>query len=75
MGMTAMLAPAKTPAFIVNRLNQDLARYLNMPEAKDQFFKSGSETVGSSPAELAVAMKAEIARWGKVIKDAGIKAE
>jgi len=73
VGMTVMLAPAKTPDAIVNRLNQEVVRVLNLPDVKERLLTAGSEVVASSPGQLAVTMKSEIAKWGKVIKDAGIK--
>ncbi len=68
-------APAKTPRAIVSRLNQEMVRVLNEPEVKERFFKSGSEVMGTSPADSLAIVKAEIARMGKVIKDAGIREE
>jgi tripartite-type tricarboxylate transporter receptor subunit TctC len=70
-----MFAPAKTPEAIIKRLNQEVLRVLNRPDVKEKFFNNGSEVVGSSPEQLAAAMKADMARMGKVIKDAGIRAE
>ncbi len=72
--VNGMLAPAKTPAAIVNRLHQEIARVLNRPETKDQFVALGIETVGNSSEEFAVFIKTDIARWTKVIKEAGITA-
>jgi tripartite-type tricarboxylate transporter receptor subunit TctC len=46
---------------------------LNRPEVKDRHFSIGVETVASAPEDLAVMMKADIARWGKVIRDLGIR--
>jgi len=68
-------APRKTPDAIIKRLNQEAVRFLNTAEAKERFLKSGLETVGSSPEEFAAAIKAEMASMGKVIKDAGIRAQ
>lgn len=70
-----MLAPAGTPAAIVNRLNQETVRVLHTPELKGRFLNSGVETVGNSPEQFAVAIKAEMARLGKVVKDSGMKVE
>ena len=50
-------------------------RVLVKPDVKDRLFESGVETVGSSPAECAATVKSEMAKWGKVIKDAGIRDE
>ena len=70
-----MFAPRKTPVAIISRLNQAIVRVVSQADVKAKFFSSGSEAVGSSPAELAAKVKAEMVRWGKVIKDAGIRAE
>lgn len=75
VAIIAVFAPAKTPEAIVKRLNQESVRFLNTPEAKERFLKAGAEAVGSSPAELAATLKSEMARLGKVIRDAGIRDE
>lgn len=67
-----MFAPAKTPVAIINRLHQETARFLGMPETKQRFFNSGVEVVGNSPQEFAAVIKSEANRLGKVIKSAGI---
>ena len=70
--MTVVCAPAGTPAPIVSRLNQEVVRALHLPEIKEKFSAIGIETVGSSPQELVAAMKVEIARTAKLVKEAGI---
>jgi len=70
-----MFAPAKTPVTIVNRLYLVLGRFLKAPEIEEKFLNAGIETVGSSPEELKVTMNLEMTNMGKVIRDAGIKAE
>ena len=70
-----VFAPARTPPALIGRLNQEITRVLNKPEVKERFVRAGSEVVASSPAELAAAIKADMARMGKVIKAAGIRAE
>ncbi len=70
-----MFAPAKTPATLINRLNQETVRVLNRADMKERFFNVGVETVGSSPEDFAATMKSEMTRMGKVIKHAGIRAE
>ena len=70
-----VLTTAKTPAALIARLNQDIVQVLNRPEVKERHFASGVETIASSPEEFAATMRADIARWGKVIKEAGIKVE
>ena len=71
----ACFAPAKTPAAIIERLNREVVRVLNESAVKDRFFNAGTETVGSSSEQFAAFMKADMGRLGKVIKDAGIRAE
>jgi len=70
-----IFAPAKTPAALVGRLNRDIVRVLNKADVKERFIKAGSEVVASSPKELAAAMKSDMATMGKVIRDAGIRAQ
>lgn len=69
----SVLAPANTPAAIIQRLNQEIVRALNRTDVKERFLNAGVEVVGSSPEILATAMKSEFSRFGKVIKDAGIR--
>ena len=72
-GSTALFAPGKTPAAIINRLHQEVVRFLNQPGVKQRFLNAGAETVGNSPAEFAAIIRSDIARTVKVIKDAGLK--
>lgn len=75
VSMHGLFAPAKTPLTLVNKLNQEAVRFLNTPEAKERFLNAGLETVASTPSAFTVALKSEIAKWGKLIKDAGIRAD
>lgn len=70
-----VLAPAGTPPTVIKRLNQEIVRILQSPEVKAKFFNAGSETIGSSPQEFAATIKSEMTKWGKVIRDANIRAE
>ncbi len=70
-----IFAPARTPAALIDQLNQEIVRILNRAEVKERFMRAGSEVVASSPEQLAATMKADMARMGKVIKDAGIRAQ
>jgi tripartite-type tricarboxylate transporter receptor subunit TctC len=69
------LAPAKTPRAIVARLNEETARILHAPDTRAVFMNEGAEPVGNKPEEFAAIIKSEIAKWGKVIQAAGIKAD
>ena len=73
--IATVMAPAKTPAAIIRRLNQEMVRYLTRPEVTKRFLDFGVEVVASSPEELAAYRDADIARISKVIKDAGIPVE
>jgi tripartite-type tricarboxylate transporter receptor subunit TctC len=68
-----LLAPAGTPKPIVDRINRDVVASLNLPEARDALLAQGAEPVPTTPQEFDTFLKAEIRKWGKVIKDAGIK--
>jgi tripartite-type tricarboxylate transporter receptor subunit TctC len=70
-----VFAPAGIPRTIIARLNAEIARFLNRTEVKEKFFNAGMETAGSTPGELAAILKSEMARMGKVIRDAGIRTE
>ena len=70
-----VLAPARTPPAIVNRLNQEIVRILNQPDLKEKLFNMSVQVIASSPAEFAAKIKADIARLDKVIRNAGIREE
>ena len=75
VSMTGLFAPGKTPPAIVNRLNHEMVRVIQLPDVKERFLNAGSEPIGNSPEQFAVIIKADMARVGKVIKDAGIRAQ
>ena len=70
-----VFAPAKTPAVIINRLNREIVQVLNQPNIKEKLVSMGVEVIGGTPQGSAATIKSEIGRWGKVIKDAGIRAD
>ena len=72
ISIDAMYVPAKTPNAIINRLNQELVRVLNRADVREKLLNAGLEVVGSSPAQLATAVKSEMAKWGKLVKDLGL---
>ena len=73
--MSGFWAPAGTPPAIVERLNRETVRFLNTAEVRDRLFKLGAEPAGSTPAELGAFVKADLAKWARVTKEAGIRAE
>jgi tripartite-type tricarboxylate transporter receptor subunit TctC len=68
----AVMAPGRTPPELIARLNADVNAVMALPEVKDHLVKQGMIPVTSTPAELAALIKADLARWGKVITDAKI---
>ena len=68
-----LLAPANTPAAIVNRLNRDLVRGLNRPEVKERFLNTGAEVAGGTPEEFSAKIKSDVAKFSRLVKDARIK--
>jgi len=71
----ALFVAAKTPSDIVTRLHRDAVAALHHPPVKQRYAQLGATVVASTPAELAAHLKAEMERWGPVIKAAGIKAD
>jgi tripartite-type tricarboxylate transporter receptor subunit TctC len=67
--------PAGTPPSVVERLNRELVRALQDPEAKAWFASQGAEVVADTPQAFAAAVREDHAHWGKVIREAGIAAE
>jgi tripartite-type tricarboxylate transporter receptor subunit TctC len=70
-----VLAPAGTPRPIIDRLNQEIVRVLNLPDIKERLNAEGTEVVASTPEDFMKHLKAETDKWAKVIKAAGIKPE
>ena len=71
----ALLAPAGTPKDIVTKLNTEIAKLMNTPDTKKALYDAGVEPTPSSPEAMADYMVKEMDRWGKVVKDIGIKVE
>ena len=70
--ITGMLAPAGTPAAIVRKLHAETVRVILLPEVKSRIAEQGYNIIVSSPREFTEKIKVEVAKWGKVIKDAKI---
>jgi tripartite-type tricarboxylate transporter receptor subunit TctC len=68
-----VFAPAGTPAPVVERLSGEIRKALAVPEVRDSLIAQGVEPGGSSPAEFGAYVREEHAKWGKVIRTAGIK--
>jgi len=70
-----LLAPAKTPRAIVMRLNAEVTKVLAMPDVKDFLFNQGLDPAPGSPEKFGTYIKAEMAKWAKVVKDSGARAD
>ncbi len=71
----AMLGPAGMPKEIVTKLNSEITKAMNSPETKKALYDAGVEPSSSTPEAMSEYMVKEMARWGKVVKDIGIKLE
>jgi tripartite-type tricarboxylate transporter receptor subunit TctC len=69
----ALLAPAKTPPAIIVKLNAAVATALADPDVKNKLVQSGAIPSPTSPAEMGALLKSELERWGRIIRDKGIK--
>lgn len=68
-----LVAPAKTPRAIIDRVNQEVVRIVQSAEVRERLLQIGNEPVGSAATQFGVFIKAEIAKWAKIAKEAGIK--
>ncbi len=70
-----MLAPAKTPAAIIARLNAEVTKAVHSAEMKTVLNTDGAEPVGNTPEAFGAILRSDTAKWAQVIKAAGIKAD
>jgi tripartite-type tricarboxylate transporter receptor subunit TctC len=70
-----ILAPAATSKDIVNRLNSEIVASLSLPNVREQLTKMGFEIVANTPEQYAAFLREENVKWGKVVKDLGLRAE
>ena len=75
VGWFGVFAAAKTPQPVVNRLNNEIVALMKEPETRDRLLAQGAEPLPGPPDVLRKHLASEIAKWGKVIREAGIKAE
>ena len=68
-----ILIPSKTPAVIIHKLNAETVNALKARDMQDMLAKGGTDALGNTPAEAMTFLKTEIARWGKVIRDAKVQ--
>lgn len=70
-----VLAPARTPVEIVTRLSQEIVRILQTPDVRDRLASQGLEAVGSSPQQYEAQLRAELIKYARIVKSAGIKVD
>jgi tripartite-type tricarboxylate transporter receptor subunit TctC len=73
IGWNGILAPANTPRPIIDKLNKAIREALKTPEMVKLLTEQGIEPAGNSPEEFAIAMHADIEKWIRVCREAGIK--
>ena len=66
-----VFAPTGTPAAVINRLHGEISRIVKVPEMRERFLALGAEPVGSTPDQFAAIFRAEVVKWGKVVKESG----
>ncbi|MFO0440625.1 MAG: tripartite tricarboxylate transporter substrate binding protein [Betaproteobacteria bacterium] len=74
-GWYGLLAPAATPREAVARINSETSRIMKLPEVAQRLAGDGVEAVGTTPGQFAAYLRAEIEKWGRIVKTAGIKAD
>ncbi|MGH8637619.1 MAG: Bug family tripartite tricarboxylate transporter substrate binding protein, partial [Burkholderiales bacterium] len=75
LNWNGIVGPAKMPRDIVERLNREIVRGLNLGDVKEKIAAQGNEVIGDSPDHFAKFIRADSDKWGKVVKQAGIKLE
>jgi tripartite-type tricarboxylate transporter receptor subunit TctC len=74
-GWFGIVAPSGTPKYAIDKMSREMASILATPDAEDYLVKQGSEAFISTPEQVNGLMKADVAKFAKIIKEAGIKAE
>ncbi len=75
VGWIGIAAPAKTPAAILDKLNAEMVKIINQPDVQERLAALAFTPVGDTRAQVAAYMEAEIAKWGKAVKESGAKAD
>jgi tripartite-type tricarboxylate transporter receptor subunit TctC len=73
LGWNGLLAPAGTPAPIITLLNREVVAILGEPEVRAQLDRQGTMPAPCSPEEFAALIRADIAKWARVVREAGIQ--
>jgi tripartite-type tricarboxylate transporter receptor subunit TctC len=72
---TSLFAPAGTPRSVLDRIQQGVVKAMQLPDVRERMLGLGIAPVGNTPEELAAVVSADLDRWTRVIRQAGVKAE
>lgn len=75
VAVQGVLAPAGTPAAIIQRLHEEVARAITRADVRDKLLSIGLEALGGTPEQMGAAMQSDAVKWSKVIRDAGLRRE
>jgi tripartite-type tricarboxylate transporter receptor subunit TctC len=70
-----LITSAKTPRPLVTKLNKEIARILQLPDVKEKMAADGADAVGNTPEEFNAHIRSEVVKYGKLVKEVGLKAE
>ena len=73
VSLNGMFAPARTPDPVIRQLNTEIARIMKRADVKEKLVAAGTDAMATTPEEFAVTIQSEMAKWGKLIREAGIR--
>jgi len=73
VSLNGMLAPARTPENIIRQINAEVAKVMTRADIKEKLVAAGTDAMSTSPEEFSAIIQADMAKWGKVIREAGIR--
>jgi tripartite-type tricarboxylate transporter receptor subunit TctC len=74
-GWNGILAPARTPKHVIDRLHREIVKIVRSPEFNEVLASEGARAVGNTPAELDAVIRADVRKWAAVVKEAGVRPE
>jgi tripartite-type tricarboxylate transporter receptor subunit TctC len=74
-GWFGILAPARTPKAVVSRLNAEIVKVIQMPEVQERFIGQGLDPATSTADEFSAIIKSDLAKWARIVREAGIRAQ